>query len=374
MMNQPSLEIEEKGLIKGELPGSCLKIIFGASGDLAHRELLPALYSLRTHKLVTEPWAIIGFDVKEFDDNSFRKEMESAVKTYGEYEQESWNEFAMHLYYIQGDFSKAESFIKLSEKINEVRSKEKIPDNLLFHLATPQRFYGTIINGLKAAVLAGGQGTGWRRIIIEKPFGDSRITAIELDKRIHDSFKEEQVYRVDHFLGKETVQNMLVFRFANPGFEPVWNRNFIDSVQITAGEDIGIGTRGAFYEKTGEISRRAHHRQFDRPQLPVQQLVQRLCRLHRLRPPDSFSGGVFASVGRRQRGERPLPTDKPLERRQLRRPFPPSPAAFDQPGRRSWSCRSPAHADERPQLPHARRTHSVPRAQAPAFHRLPGAR
>ena len=253
MMNQPSLEIEEKGLIKGELPGSCLKIIFGASGDLAHRELLPALYSLRTHKLVTEPWAIIGFDVKEFDDNSFRKEMESAVKTYGEYEQESWNEFAMHLYYIQGDFSKAESFIKLSEKINEVRSKEKIPDNLLFHLATPQRFYGTIINGLKAAVLAGGQGTGWRRIIIEKPFGDSMITAIELDKRIHDSFKEEQVYRVDHFLGKETVQNMLVFRFANPGFEPVWNRNFIDSVQITAGEDIGIGTRGAFYEKTGVI-------------------------------------------------------------------------------------------------------------------------
>src|ERR1017187_8764772 len=253
MMNQPSLEIEEKGLIKGELPGSCLKIIFGASGDLAHRELIPALYALRTHKLVTEPWAIIGFDVKDFDDSSFKAEMEGAVKMFGDYELSSWNGFANHLYYIQGDFSKAESFVKLSNKINEVRSKENIPDNILCHLATPQRFYGTIINGMKATILAEGKETGWRRIIIEKPFGDNKETAMELDKEIHNVLKEEQVYRVDHFLGKETVQNMLVFRFANPGFEPVWNRNFIDSVQITAAEDIGIGTRGAFYEKTGVI-------------------------------------------------------------------------------------------------------------------------
>jgi glucose-6-phosphate 1-dehydrogenase len=253
MINEPSLEIEEQGFNKGELPGPCLKVIFGASGDLAHRELIPALHSLRKHKLVTEPWAIIGFDVKEYDDDSFRKEMEGAVKTYGEYDEKSWNEFAMHLYYVQGDFSKAESFRKLTGKINEVRAKEKIPDNLLCHLATPQRFYGTIIDGMMGSVLAGGKESGWRRIIIEKPFGDNKATAMELDKEIHKVLKEEQIYRVDHFLGKETVQNMLVFRFANPGFEPVWNRNFIDSVQITAGEDIGIGTRGAFYEKTGVI-------------------------------------------------------------------------------------------------------------------------
>lgn len=253
MINQPSLEIEEKGFNKGELPGPCLKVIFGASGDLAHRELIPALYSLRTHKLVTEPWAIIGFDVKEFDDTSFRKEMEEAVKTFAEYDQKSWNEFAIHLYYVQGDFSKAESFLNLSNKINEIREREKIPDNILCHLATPQRFYGTIINGMRTTILAEGKETGWRRIIVEKPFGDSKESAIELDKEIHNVLREDQVYRVDHFLGKETVQNMLVFRFANPGFEPVWNRNFIDSVQITAAEDIGIGTRGAFYEKTGVI-------------------------------------------------------------------------------------------------------------------------
>jgi glucose-6-phosphate 1-dehydrogenase len=178
-----------------------LKVIFGASGDLAHRELIPALHSLRKHKLVTEPWAIIGFDVKEYDDDSFRKEMEGAVKTYGEYDEKSWNEFAMHLYYVQGDFSKAESFRKLTGKINEVRAKEKIPDNLLCHLATPQRFYGTIIDGMMGSVLAGGKESGWRRIIIEKPFGDNKATAMELDKEIHKVLKEEQIYRVDHFLG-----------------------------------------------------------------------------------------------------------------------------------------------------------------------------
>jgi glucose-6-phosphate 1-dehydrogenase len=253
MINQPKLKIEEQRLIKGVLPGPCLIIIFGASGDLAHRELFPALYSLRKNKLVTKPWSVIGFDLKIFDDNSFRSEMESALKTFGEYEQSAWNDFAKHLYYVRGDFSKSDAFTNLSEKINMVRTTEKIPDNLLIHLATPQRFYGTIINGMKTSALIDGKDTGWRRIIIEKPFGDSRITAIELDKEIHNIIKEEQVYRVDHFLGKETVQNMLVFRFANPGFEPVWNRNFIDSIQITAGEDIGIGTRGAFYEKTGVI-------------------------------------------------------------------------------------------------------------------------
>jgi glucose-6-phosphate 1-dehydrogenase len=253
MITQPDLRISAQGLIKGELPDPCVVVIFGASGDLAHRELLPALYALRTHQLVAEPWAIVGFDLKDFDDSSFRTEMESAVKTFGEYEQNSWQEFASHLFYVQGDFSQLGSFSKLSEKINSIRSLEKIPDNILFHLATPQRFYAVIINGMNASVLNNGNSSGWRRIIIEKPFGDDRDSAVELDKNIHNVLDEEQVYRVDHFLGKETVQNMLVFRFANPGFEPIWNRNFIECIQITAAEDIGIGTRGSFYEKTGVI-------------------------------------------------------------------------------------------------------------------------
>ena len=132
MITQPDLKFSAQGLIKGELPKPCIVVIFGASGDLAHRELLPALYSLRTHKLVSEPWAVIGFDLKEFDDSSFRTEMESAVKSFDEFEQNSWNEFAPHLYYVQGDFSTTGSFVKLSEKIISVRSTENIPDNLLF--------------------------------------------------------------------------------------------------------------------------------------------------------------------------------------------------------------------------------------------------
>jgi len=282
MINQPKLEIGEKGLVRGKLPESGLVVIFGASGDLAHRELIPALSALRAHKLVSEPWAVIGFDLKEYNDVSFRAEMELAEKKYGTFDDQSWAEFASHLYYVQGDFSNEQSFQKLANRIQEVRKQEDIPDNLLFHLATPQRFYQTIIEGLKRTGLSfeklSNNGSnqinvypglndptakelredikavsGWRRAIIEKPFGDDEDSAKTLDKNIHNALAEEQIYRVDHFLGKETVQNMLVFRFANPGYEPIWNRNFIESVHITAAEDIGIGTRGSFYEKTGVI-------------------------------------------------------------------------------------------------------------------------
>jgi glucose-6-phosphate 1-dehydrogenase len=253
MLNQTEIEIKNIGLNKGKLPDSCIKVIFGASGDLAHRELFPALYALRSHKLVSEPWAVIGFDLKEFDDNSFRKEMESAVKEHDDFEPDQWNEFACHVYYVQGNFADNNSLQKLSARIKEIQSKEKIPDNILFHLATPQRFYGTIIDGIKTAGLQNPSNgnEGWRRAIVEKPFGDDEQSAIALDNDIHKILTEDQIYRVDHFLGKETVQNMLVFRFANPGFEPIWNRNYIESIQITAAEDIGIGTRGSFYEKTG---------------------------------------------------------------------------------------------------------------------------
>jgi glucose-6-phosphate 1-dehydrogenase len=255
MTNQPAIEIKDIGFNKGKLPGSCIKVIFGVSGDLAHRELLPALYSLRFHKLVSEPWAVIGFDLKEFDDDSFRKEMEEAVKQHNDYDTAGWNDFASHLYYVQGDFADSNSINKLSDRIRQVQSIENIPDNILFHLATPQRFYGTIIEGLQSAGLniPSKDGNLWRRAIVEKPFGDNESSAKALDNDIHKILNEDQIYRVDHFLGKETVQNMLVFRFANPGFEPIWNRNYIESIQITAAEDLGIGTRGSFYEKTGVI-------------------------------------------------------------------------------------------------------------------------
>lgn len=253
-MENSSIQSKTKGLNLQSKPDPCIIVIFGASGDLSHRELFPAIYSLTTHNLLTKPWSVIGVDIKEFSDESFRDEMKKAITTFSTFDDKTWKEFEKNIYYVTGDFkdSPEGSYKKLSDKINEIKTQKKIPDNILFHLATPQSFYAVIAERLGAAGLNKSP-DGWRRIIIEKPFGDDEQSAKELDKKLHNIFKEEQIYRVDHFLGKETVQNMLVFRFANPSFEPIWNRNFIENIQISASEFIGIGSRGNFYEKTGII-------------------------------------------------------------------------------------------------------------------------
>ncbi len=165
-----------------------------------------------------------------------------------------WKEFEKHLFYVQGDFveSPEASFESLASLIKNIQKKNKVDDNVLFHLAVSPVFYSTVIKELGAAKLSESK-NGWRRVIIEKPFGWDEKSARKLDKDIHKVFNEDQIFRVDHFLGKETVQNMLVFRFANPGFEPIWNRNYIDNIQITVSEDLGIGTRAGFYEKIGVV-------------------------------------------------------------------------------------------------------------------------
>lgn len=246
------IETKQTGIQNVNPPEPCIIIIFGASGDLAHRELFPALYSLSIQNLMPRPWAIIGVDIKDFSDDTFRQEMEQSIKTFNDYHEENWINFRQNMFYIKGNFNDLSTYTYLKERVEEIKLKNDIPGNILFHLATPQSFYATISERL-GSVKMNNSDIGWRRIIIEKPFGDSEKTAIELDNELHKIFNEKQLYRVDHFLGKETVQNMLVFRFANPGFEPIWNRNYIKSVQITASESIGIGTRGSFYEKTGVI-------------------------------------------------------------------------------------------------------------------------
>lgn len=253
-MNKEYFEVREEGMIKGPPPQSCVIVICGASGDLTHRELIPSLYELNCKKLLPEPCAIVGFARREWDDEGFRNEMKNAAKESTECDSTQWDDFAGNLFYVPGDFKDDSrgAYRRLKEKIDWVRKGKDIPDNILYHLAVPPAFYGTIIQRLKPAGLADSE-SGWRRAIIEKPFGEDENSARELDRQIHQVFEEEQIYRVDHFLGKETVQNMLVFRFANPGFEPIWNRNYIDNVQITVAEDLGIGTRGNFYEKTGVI-------------------------------------------------------------------------------------------------------------------------
>ncbi len=243
---------KEKGMGSFQTPASSIIVIFGASGDLSHKELLPALFALYCLNFLPKKFAIVGFDRVKFDNQSYRAEMKSAVENTKSIDAKKWKDFTDNLFYVQGDFVKnpAKSFEDLSSSINNIQKERNISNNVLFHLAVSPMFYSKVIYELGESGLSKSE-NGWRRVIIEKPFGWDEKSARELDKDIHKVFKEDQIFRVDHFLGKETVQNMLVFRFANPGFEPIWNRNYIDNIQITVSEDIGIASRAAFYEKIG---------------------------------------------------------------------------------------------------------------------------
>jgi glucose-6-phosphate 1-dehydrogenase len=229
-------------------------IVFGASGDLAHRKLFPALYSLHRQRLLPQPWTIIGVARVEWDDDGFRREMQEAVSQVHPVEPGQWRAFAQNLTFVRGDFNSPPSgdYALLRERIEKVRSEHHLPDNILFHLATPPSLYAVIAERLAATKLLESQ-DGWRRLAIEKPFGRDEESARSLDRRLWTVLREEQLFRVDHYLGKETVQNMLAFRFANPGFEPIWNRDCIDHVQITAAESVGVGSRGEYYDQTGAV-------------------------------------------------------------------------------------------------------------------------
>ncbi len=241
------------GLAQCHAPDPCVAVIFGASGDLTRRELIPSLYELFREGLLPEPFAVVGFARQEVSDEEFRQAMRKAVGATGS-AGGRWGDFARSLYYVTGNFNAdaGDDYTRLAQKIARVRDERGIPDNVFFHLATPAGFFGTIAERLAGCGLAHSE-DGWRRLVIEKPFGENRASARELDRQLRSVFEEEQIYRIDHFLGKETVQNMLVFRFANPSFEPIWNWHFIDHVQITVAEDIGIGTRAGFYESTGVV-------------------------------------------------------------------------------------------------------------------------
>lgn len=253
-MIDKNIEVAEKGMSKSEPPASCIIVICGASGDLSHRELIPSLFSLFKINMLPRDFAIVGFSNSKFTDESFREDMKQTLSSKNRFAEDLWDRFSKYLFYVPGDFndSPLKSYKDLYDKIGKVKKDLKIEDNILFHFATPPQFYGILVKKLNETGIFKDT-KGWRRIIIEKPFGEDRASSIKLDSEIKEVLNEDQIFRVDHFLGKETVQNMLVFRFANPGFEPIWNRNYIDNVQITVSESIGIGTRGKFYEKTGVV-------------------------------------------------------------------------------------------------------------------------
>lgn len=253
MTNSLPFDVPQVGIQPGAPPDPCIMVIFGAGGDLTRRELVPSLFELHCKRLLPDRFAVVGFSQSGWDTAAFRESMRRAV-------QEScgsttdWDLFAQRLSFVAGDAASPphEAYAALAAEIARVQSALAIPDNVLFHMAVPAALFGVIAERLGAAGLAE-HPNGWRRLVVEKPFGKDRASARALDRQLREVFGEEQIYRVDHFLGKETVQNMLVFRFGNPSFEPVWNRNYIDHIQITAAEGIGIGTRASFYEQTGAV-------------------------------------------------------------------------------------------------------------------------
>jgi glucose-6-phosphate 1-dehydrogenase len=266
-------------MAKGKPLDPCLVVIFGASGDLSRHTLIPSLYALSCRGLLPEPFAIIGFARRAWNDEAFREQMHQIVKHHETFDGDAWERFARGLTYVTGDIGSppSDSYAMLRRQIDQVRAERHLPGNILFHCSTPPRLYGEIVQKLGAASLLE-SGDGWRRVIIEKPFGHDETSARALDRQLLAVITEEQLYRVDHYLGKETVQNMLVFRFANPGFEPIWNRNYIDHVQITAAEDEGIGTRAGYYDNTGVMR-----------DMIQNHLLQLLC-MTAMEPPVSYDG------------------------------------------------------------------------------------
>ena len=236
---------------------ACTVVLFGASGDLAKRKVIPAMFDLARHNSLGPQYAIVGYARTPMNDEGFRASIGDAARNMSEIgpiDPKNWEEFASNLYYQPGEYGKAEDFAKLAQRLKELESEKKLAGNRLFYLSTPPEVYKDIVEQLGKAGLARPTcPDSWVRIIIEKPFGRDLASAKELNKIVLNVFDEPQIYRIDHYLGKDTVQNLLVLRFSNGIFEPLWNRNYVDHVQITAAETLGVERRGGFYETTGAL-------------------------------------------------------------------------------------------------------------------------
>lgn len=240
-----------------ERPENCILVIFGASGDLTRRKLVPGLFNLYRRNLLPEGFAIYGLGRTELDDATFRDSMREAIHTFVKEENIAEKDvaaFIENLYYQTMNIRDLDAYTEMKRRLDDINSKMNTEGNYVFYMSTPPRLFGAITEGLAHCKMNKDiPGESWRRLIVEKPFGYDLETARELNETLHKNFKERQIYRIDHYLGKETVQNMLVFRFANGLFEPLWNRNYIEYVEITSAESIGVGSRGGYYDGSGAL-------------------------------------------------------------------------------------------------------------------------
>ncbi|MEW6037971.1 MAG: glucose-6-phosphate dehydrogenase [Pseudomonadota bacterium] len=232
---------------------SCVMVIFGATGDLTKRKLVPALYNLAKAGLLAKKFAVVGAAFDDMDTEGFRRHLSEAIHEFAAVELDDalWSGLEERIFFAQGDFRDADYYRRLKDLSERVRGELGIEDNHFYYLATAPMFFGEIVQQLGRAGMAQEPAGHWRRVIIEKPFGRDLDSARTLNAEIRQVLHEHQIYRIDHYLGKETVQNIMVFRFANSIFEPIWNRRYIDHVQITAAETVGVERRGGYYESAG---------------------------------------------------------------------------------------------------------------------------
>jgi glucose-6-phosphate 1-dehydrogenase len=252
-----------EGLRLEKMPEPCTMVIFGATGDLTERKLGPALYNLQLGGFLPPEFTVVGFARRPLSDEEFREHLRKGVDAYSRNrpaKDSIWESFIRGVMYHKGEFHDASAYEELGKLLERIDRDRGTAGNRLFYLAVPPNLYPEIVRHLGAAGLAAtgserktGSKRGWSRVIVEKPFGSDLASARKLNRELREEFDERQIYRIDHYLGKETVQNLSVFRFGNGLFEPIWNRRYIDSVQITVAETVGVEGRGEFYDQTGAL-------------------------------------------------------------------------------------------------------------------------
>jgi glucose-6-phosphate 1-dehydrogenase len=257
----------------------CLLVVFGAAGDLTKRLLMPALYNLACAGLLPEHWALLGVSREPMDDDKFRAHLNSDIRRFSTrptFDEAVWTRLSERLHFLQGDFADAAAFRRLAELTTRLAAQYQIGGNRLYYLATPPVVFGLIAGQLGGVGLSKPE-QGWARLVVEKPFGNDLKSAAELNRTLLRDWREEQIYRIDHYLGKETVQNLSAFRFANGIFEPLWNKQHVDHIQMNVAETVGVETRGGYYDRTGVLRDMMQNHMF--------QMLAYLC----MEPPSSIT-------------------------------------------------------------------------------------
>jgi glucose-6-phosphate 1-dehydrogenase len=281
-VTQTDAENESERIAPGQPSGPCLMVVFGAGGDLTKRKLFPALYNLAQEHLLPEKFAVLGFSRTPYSNEDFRRQMGDALQEFlsERLDPKTRDWLLSRIYYFGGDFNDAAGFGQFKEQLLKIDQEHGTGGNFLHYLAIAPEFFSVVIAQLSKAGLVDESEGRWRRVIIEKPFGRDLASAKALNREIQQELREDQIFRIDHYLGKETVQNILALRFANGIFEPTWNRRYIDHVQITVAEQVGVEMRGGYYDEAGAL----------RDMVPNH--IFQLISLMAMEPPSSFDANV----------------------------------------------------------------------------------